>query len=551
MLTWSGAKWGEMRAIHLYGTQNGWKAINQIKASAIQHTVDKLIPKALDVFGLKIDGARIKLSADELARTFAKAFSSEVEWGKGLGSLASDSILDNAQSKMQIGQEIFDWGEQQKLGRLGELWELAEVKVTRMAGERFAFVTNESVTGKIGILFDSGFAGLSAFFNVSNITAIALQSEYDQRDPLKHAGRRHDALTMTSVISALTVDILAIARGSMVVGQGVVKVVPAKLALRLLPGLQSGAEHTARLLAGRAVGGLIAVANFAAAATSFYDAWHSFHDGQTGAGIGHTAVGIGSSLLFVGAMKSLIVSGGVASSSGIGLPLGVACFALALIVGGAALIYIFEKNPLEKLLFYCFWGKSKRYPFWSAVKFDHLAISDRLDRVRNQPETVSFAYRVELQEFMNLLAMPKLTLDLDYEQSMARLWLGNLAGKERTCRFQFELPQFRPGISEIHAAIYTRGGIDDLGRFLSSYNEELTQQFKAAIQQALLDPSKYNLAESTLSLDIKMMFNQDIRIGWVYKPTPKMVVPMRWLSNNGELKEPVIGMWNDKFMEEH
>ena len=90
-----------------------------------------------------------------------------------------------------------------------------------------------------------------------------------------------------------------------------------------------------------------------------------------------------------------------------------------------------------------------------------------------------------------------------------------------------------------------------MGRFLSSYNEELTQQFKTAIQQALLDSSKYNLVESTLSLDIKIIFNQDIRIGWVYKPTPEMVVPMRWLNNNGELKEPVIGMWNDKFLEIH
>ena len=150
---------------------------------------------------------------------------------------------------------------------------------------------------------------------------------------------------------------------------------------------------------------------------------------------------------------------------------------------------------------------------------------------------------------MNLLAIPKLTLDLDYDQSSARFWLGNMGGNERTCRFQFELPQFRPGISEIHAGLYTRAGVDDMGRFYSSYNDELTKQFKASIQQALLDSSKHKLDESTLSLDIIMQFNEDIKIIWVYKPTPEIVVPLRWLNSNGEIKDPAIGMLNDQFME--
>ncbi|OLQ89766.1 hypothetical protein BIY21_14620 [Vibrio ponticus] len=549
MYNWVGSKWGEMRAIHLYGQQNAWKAVNQIKASAAQYTVDKLIPSMLSVFGLEIDGEKVKLSADELTRTFAQALDKQIAWGKGLGTIASDHILENAESKMKVGQDIFDWGEQHRQGRLNIQWELAKVKVTRLSGEHFSFVTNEAVTGNIGILFDSGFAGLSAFFNISSITAIALQTDYDQRDPLKHAGRRYDALAMTSAISALTVDTLSVARGAMVAGQGVVKVLPARVAVRLLPGLKSGAEHTARLLAGRAVGSLIAIANFATAATSFYNAWHSFNDGQTELGIGHAAIGMGSSLLFVGAVKALVVSGGGAVATGVGLPVGVACFALALIVGGVSLVYAFEKNPLENLLFYCFWGKSKRYPFWNAVGLDNLAIKDRLYTASNEPQTVSRAYQVELQEFMNLLAMPQLTLDLDYKESSTRFWFGNMGGKERTCRFQFKLPQFRPGVSEMHAGLYTRSGLDEMGRFYSSYNDELTKKFKESIKQALLEPSNYDFNESTLSLDIKMEFNEDIKLIWVYKPTPDIVVPLRWLNRSGELKDPVIGMLNDQFME--
>lgn len=547
MLGALGPMWGEIMAWGQYSSKLAYRAGNKLSANALQYTVDRVIPKVWKVMGITIENGKVRYTTDKLAQILSEAIDKQIELGgnKGLES------LKRAQRSLERGQRLFDWANLQRSSRLPKLWSLAKVNVTRASGGRFAFSVGETTTQRIGIAFDTSFAGLSVFANVMTVTSILNQSRFDHADPLKPGGASYDALRLTSCISALTVDVMVIARGGLLVGEQVIRTMPASMATRFVPGLSSGAQHFGRLLAGKAATRLIAIANFIGAITSGYDAYNAARAGNHGAAVGHAAISLGSALLFVGATKALFAGAGAASGTGVGLPVGVAIFALGLIVGGVGLLLYYEKSPFENLLFNCFWGKSNRYGFWAFEKDGYVDISRRLQLANylNERNDISVAYQLELQEFMNFLAMPSLSLDR-FGGSLTRQIVGNSWYNTRHYTYSFVLPQFRAGVSEVIGGIYKADGYDlTTGQIKTVLDGEATKKFKAALQQAMSSPERAIYKEGALYLEVSAEFTQRANLLWIYQPMPGVFTPLRVISGNGNLirsDQLIAGMVNEK-----
>lgn len=348
-----------------------------------------------------------------------------------------------------------------------------------------------------------------------------------------------------AAVSALTVDLMVLARGGLMLAEQSVRILPTALATRLAPGLNSGAQRLGRLLAGKMAARLVAVANFAGAVISTWDAIREAQQGNVGAAVGHAMVALGSAVLFFGAAASLSGAAGVSASTGIGLPVAVICAALALIVGGVGLVLMFSKGPFETLLYQCFWGNSSNYAFWFAN--DRPPIADRLERAQNiNNAEVNAAYQVELQEFMNYFAFPQMNLDRTGGSTL-RYLTGGLISDETHYTINLTLPQFQPGSSEIVAGVYTNTGFDPYGHIEQSINADKTALFADAVQEAMANPRKHTYVNGVLTLNFNVDFGQRANIIWGYFPVPNILVPMRLLTSHGQITRNIqAGMLNDR-----
>lgn len=537
-----GLLWGEMAAWGQYSAQLAKRKGNFLTAGALQYTIDKLIPNLLKVFGLTIDHRnQVQLSNNEMARVLAKALENSIATG-GHSGLA---VFEQATRKLERAQRLFDWSNTQRETTLKLRWNLAKVLVTRAPGSRFQFYSATHVTQKIGILFDSHFTGLSAFFNISTMVALSNQSRFDYANPIAQGSALHSSLRFSTALAALTVDTMSLSRLGVQGLQMGTNVLPASVATRMIPALNTGAQYMGRLVMGKLAGSLVAIANFIGAATAIWDTARAMETGNHGEAAGHAAVALGSAILFVGAAQSLAATGAITSGSAVGLPIGVVCFALALVVGGAGLLFVFSKNPLENLLFQCFWGKSENYAFW--IEIDRRPpIAKRFDSAGKVfvDEVITLAYQRELQEFMNFLAMPQLKLD---RYSGGSRWWGTGSGA-RNYDLRFTLPQFQWGVSELIAGVYRARGFDMNGHISTQYDPELTQAFTTAVQAALANPQNVVLNRGVLTLSLRLTVPSRVHIFWYYQPIPQLVVPLRLLSRAGQLKpEPTLiaGMINE------
>ncbi|WP_411890993.1 toxin VasX [Yoonia sp. SDW83-1] len=538
-----GVMWGSAAANLRYSTQLAGRAGNRLSAGTLQAIVDKVIPSVLKVFGLRImPGGGVNLTSAEIGRLVAEALDANVARGGNAGL----EILERAAARVERGQRMFNWGQSQRSSRLPRLWKLATIEITRPAGSRFAFTVTERTSQRIGLVFEGGFAGLSAFFNIMTIKDLSNQSRFSNANPLQKGNMAYDALRFGSAISALTVDMMILSRGGLMVSQQVVRVLPASVATRLVPGLNSGAKHLGRLLAGKLATSLVAVANFAGAVVSAWEAVREAQQGNTGAAVGHAMVALGSAILFFGAAATLSGAAGASASTGIGLPVAVICAALALIVGGVGMILWFSKGPFETLLYQSFWGKSSNYAFWFTD--NRPPVADRLRRAQDiTNEQISASYQIELQEFMNYFALPQMSLDRTGGSSLRR-WTGSMISDETFYSVTLILPQFQPGTSEIVAGVHTISGFDPSGQLETKLNEEKTAIFARAIRDAMENPTKHSYVGGVLKLNFDVDFGQRANIFWGYLPSPHVLVPMRFLTNYGQLNMQGVqaGMLNER-----
>lgn len=534
LLNGIGSYWGELIAWAEYGDKLVQRGANQLTATALQHVVDGIIPQVLKVYGLQVTGNKVRLSREQLGKTLAQAIEARSEQ-------AALSILQNAERQMQRGQALFDWGNRQQR-HLGRVWQLAEIEVIRPAGAAYAFQSPQGVTQKIGLLFDGGFSGLSAFFNVMTINSLSNQSRFAQANPLGKGSLTYDVLNFTTTISALTADTINLAKLTYQAASSQ-RLLPAALAGHLIPSLGGQARHLGRFLVKQLSTKLIATANFVGAVVSGWDAVNAFNDKNHGEFTGHVMLVLGSIVFFVGAAGILVGSGVIA---GVILKLSV-WVGFGLILGGVVMVYLFQRTPFENMLRNCFWGNGPKYGLWSSTE-DRPPFEQRLITAQQiQEDSIATLYRIELQEFMNYLCMPELKLNR-YSHWFYR-WFGYW-GSKRTYDLEFTLPGFQPGVSELIGAFYTLSHIDEDGTFTITPDENVTQVLKDAIENAA-NQGGLILDEGVATLKIKVTLQQRANLFWYYQPNPDTVVPLRLLGNDGNLRTPqqiIGGMRNEQPM---
>lgn len=310
----------------------------------------------------------------------------------------------------------------------------------------------------------------------------------------------------------------------------------------------------ARVLAGTLPTKLIAVANFAGAVSSGWSALNEFNQGNTGAAVGHGLVALGAGILFFQAAAGLAGFGAASSATVIGLPVGVVIAVLSLVlVGiGAVVTLFYTKTAFELLLYQCFWGQSKDYAFWQEGVRTRYA--DRLDSAQMiatggngaEAANVKLAFRMEVQEFMNVFTMPSLDLDRTGGSLKQRLF-GRLLG-DGHYDMEFLLPQFVLGQSDLVAGVsMLDASTYEDGITATSFDTAATQKLADAISSAF-ESGQYVMVDGALKLKVRVDFGGYAEIVWHYEPKPGVIVPMRFIGADGKLRpsEVTVGMRDDR-----
>jgi len=148
---------------------------------------------------------------------------------------------------------------------------------------------------------------------------------------------------------------------------------------------------------------------------------------------------------------------------------------------------------------------------------------------------VSSAYKNELQEFQNILYQPSLSVETDHDFS--EMTLRRLPTRYT---YQFVLPAFQPNLSNLHVEIYREFERED-GITRSRLDYQLTENFKQALNE-----SEIEIDGGVAKFEVDIEMPEMVDIYWYYEPTPQSKVPMRSISEDGELQTRVLGMLNEE-----
>ncbi len=241
------------------------------------------------------------------------------------------------------------------------------------------------------------------------------------------------------------------------------------------------------------------------------------------------------------ATGSLMLAGGAAYTfSSIGWAMAFGFFAFAIIVIGGVLVWLYSKSDFERLLYSCFWGKSELYGFWRVYKGGKYSISERLKiyRENNNNQVLKTAYKIEVQEFMNLLIKP--SVEVQEENSFL-----NSVSKYH---YKFTLPNFVWKVSEVVASIHKKVINPYQQKPLAydyEFNEQATKAFSNAISTAMNNNESHTIKYGTLTLTFEVGMEEDCVLHWYYQPSPELIVPQRSLILDGEISRTSLGMRNN------
>ena len=522
--------------------------------AGINYIANKVVPAILNAYGIQILDKTVSLTEPQLEKLLNQVINdSNLNHTLHVTNpQTAERYVGSAERKIKLGQAAFDWVEGVKDAKLPTLITLSEIQVDARHYNNYEFVHSPySEASKIALLVDGSFAGLSAFFNLSAINDLIHQNRFDITNPLKNRSTFQSVMTWTSVLSALTVDIATIGSDTLKLG---VKVQPKLLQPQAMQKLPSQATRLSKSLSefvtGKVAARLILVANITGGISSSISSLHAFNMGSDEEGVGYLAISAGS---FILAGQAMLYGAGATATTG-ALPVSLLLTVVGLIAigAGAAVAFIHGKNDVELLLSCCFWGNSRKYPFWDKGDkynpfytskprpFINVRIDIAFDIYKEQK--IANAYKVELQEFENLFNRPLLALEHKTGQS----------------DFHFTLPNFKQGISQLHfkvmvnrleqadgATIASQKGGSEIYTVVPEEAPTLTKQLKEQLN-ALKSALTSGMAKFTLSL--QHQHKNNVTLYWYYEPSPNSIVPKRYLIENEVLDDAIIGMIDNDFI---
>lgn len=541
--------WAQAASWAEYEGKLAVRAGNRGKALANTHLIEKVLPKLMGMFGFQISPDNtITLTTEQIAQSLAKYMQEGID---RYPNSNTSTALDSKAGQQQTFQKLFNWGQRTLETTVARQWKAGRLEITRSSPEvtrhlqgRFQVFVPENGLETFGMGADGVFAGFSAYLNLKFMWDISNQTQYDNANPLSRGDRYHDMVTITSTISALMADTLVVNRAVTGLGAAAATRLSQRqgqvLASALAPKLVARAEYLSAMLTSRLVSGLIAVANLAAAIDAFWNASISYQRGNHGEMVGYGMIGAGSVIFFALAAKAVVT--GAASgtvTAGIGAIIGTVV-GLLLVIAGAITVFVFGKSNFQVLLENCFWGNGKKYLFWGNED-RRLTIRERLRIAKDvtSSEIVGSAYQVEIQEFMNYFYQPKLEVEHDTPFFAT-------AGDLRTYQYQFSLPNFEPGTSELHYSVKT-WPTGARARFGPVHNQALTAKLIDAVNgwmEALetsgsIDPFQ---EKGVMQMNIAFETDQRVQLHWHYEPRPGVITPRRFLTEDGVIESSIQGM---------
>ncbi len=546
LLIQTGAVIGNVTSAAKYVSEPGYKIGAKYSQAALDFFSQELSPKLKAFIGLELNSAGAIDFTHELA----------------------DKLLDNAIAKgdaagmKYLGRRIgaldalnfaYDWGKKgaeltKKVG-----WKLSELNIIdaekfRKFGGKLTEI-GEGTKQYVGLVFpdgvSGGLAGWSAVLNFETMADFVNQSQYDKLDPLDKGARTRQGFRFAAAISAVTVDILQVAQSiTAIVGHTATKIYSAvSFSPILLKPLASSSTRIAAMLEqiikARLAQGLIAVANFTTAIAEGMEALRAFNNNNTGKAIGHSMVAIGAAVLGAQACLAIAAKAGIiagaTSSTGVGLAPGVIIGIVAVAFMGAGMLIAMwnSKTSLEIVIANSFWGKNEHYGFWDDRResFD--------GRKKSALEKRQDILQIEIQEFDNQLYMPALEMKDDFLM---------FADDSNTYSFKFSVPNFTPGESDIKFKLECwaspGGNTRATAQFRWMEKDDVTELFQNAISQA--EPK---LIDKIPTLEFKVTVPHKIRLKWIYMPEKSKVVPLRYINDGGNVKNPVGGFINDELVD--
>lgn len=525
----------------------------QIAANAgLKNFYSTTLPDIFDaILGVKINGKRVPVSLDDIEVLLEK----QANTGKAAALWQK--------TKTNWHERLLDWSEVKADAKEQRIFQLLELEITPSSPKEVKSFFEKSkgktalhITGGVA---DFGFAAWSFYHNVFAMYDLASQQEYAELDPINDKDTLYDLGKIGSTLMALAADSVALtkygakstkATASLfnrgLGAQAVEKYLPnlsSKLASKLrLTNIMAYSQHMDTQLAKVPVRGLVAAANIGVAAVYFADAFTANRSGNDGLRNGHLIGGVASLL-----MLGTLISG----------PVGWTFFAVAMagLFWSGYTITRFQKTDFENLLFSCFWGKSKYYSFWAdftdAEKLTK--VKQRIDRLadimsdQKKQEYVKAAFQVESQEFINYFYWPQLKVENATVSS-------SFFSKKKRYTFDFILPEFKMGISQLHGSMCNTFVSTRTGTTHVVADEAMTTTFKQALHVALNNPEQHQLKQDGLHLTVVAEFSIEITINmtilptlkWCYEPEPALVVPKRMLTSSGSIDGHMIGMLNER-----
>jgi hypothetical protein len=522
---------GKVHAESVYRSGKAQEAGIKYTSKALDLVANKVVPNMMTIFGLEVaEGGRVRLTVDEIAEVLSDIINQH-----GSASLKSANfIVDKALAKKALGQKAFDWAEKTKNSTIPELDIKLEVPVMKPNAD-FKFSQQLTSLGSpFAIGVDTSFTGLSIVLNMQTIFGFIYQTESAELDPVIKQNMAIECTRFTSALFALSYDLIQVGG---VVSNKLSSSSSVITATRLAPSLASKSRIATNLV--KAIPAKIAAwANVFGMVASGWDAYNAFEEGNTVEGWGHVSLVVGSAMLagqmfyFAGAAAAGAAGG--TSWTGVGAIV-FGAVSLLFIGIGAAVAYAYGKTRFQKLLEGSFWGEGPKHLFLNDQERTP-DFTELLDDVMDlDSEMVFRAYKQELQEFQNILYQPNLSIETDHDFS--EMTLRRLPTRYT---YKFTLPAFQMNASNLHVEIHREFERSD-GITRSKMDYQLTQNFKGALKN-----SDIKIKGGVANFEVYIEMPEMVDIFWYYEPTPNFKVPMRSISEDGELQKQVLGMLNEE-----